>query len=70
VLMPQRNNVNTPLNKANIQLAIPAIQRDATLSQRCAAAIYKVSQSTFSMRLTGTFPRRNCTPNRRNLKTT
>jgi hypothetical protein len=46
-----------------IQLAVQAIERDATLSQRRAAKIYRVPQSTISDRLAGTSPRRDYTPN-------
>ena len=61
--MPQHRKAKKPLNKADIQLAVQAIQQDATLSQRRAAAIYKVPQSTLSTRLTGVSSRRDCTPN-------
>ncbi|KAF1922400.1 uncharacterized protein M421DRAFT_44060 [Didymella exigua CBS 183.55] len=61
--MPQRNNVKKPSNETHIQLALQAIQQDATLSVRRAAAIYQVSQSTLGTRLTGTSSRRDCKPN-------
>jgi hypothetical protein len=62
----QRNNL--PASKeARLQLALQAKQRDATLSQRRAAAIYRVSQSTLSTRLAGITFRRKCTPNSMNL---
>ena len=61
--MPQRKNTKKPLNEADIQLAVQAIKRDATLSQRQAAKIYRVSQSTLSTRLAGASLRRNCAPN-------
>ena len=68
--MPQQNNAKKSLNKADIQLAVQAIKRDATLSQRRAADIYKVSQSTLSDRLAGTPSRRDCTPNSMKLTST
>ena len=61
--MPQRKNTKKPLNEADIQLAVQAIKRDATLSQRQAAKIYRVSQSTLSTRLAGASPRRDRAPN-------
>ena len=60
--MPQRNNTRESLNEDQIQLAIKAIQQDATLTHRRAAAIYNVSKSTLSSRLAGTRPRRDCKP--------
>ena len=41
--MPQRKNVKKSSNEADIQLAVQAIKHDATLSQRRAAVIYRVS---------------------------
>jgi hypothetical protein len=61
--MPLRKNVQNPLKESQLQLAIQAIQRDATLSQRRAAAIYSVSQSTLSDRLAGKLSREDSTPN-------
>ena len=68
--MPQRNNAKKSLNKADIQLAVQAIKRDATLSQRRAAKIYRVPQKTLSDRLAGTPSRRDCTPNLMKLTST
>ena len=68
--MSQRNNVRKPFNEADIQLALQALKQDATLSQRRAAAIYKVPRSTLSTRLAGTPPRRDCTPNLMKLTST
>ena len=39
--------------EARIQLALEAIERDATISQRRVAAIYNVHQTTLSNRLAG-----------------
>jgi hypothetical protein len=61
--MPPHNNVITSLKEPQIQLALQAIQRDATLSQRRAATLYNVSQRTLSDRLAGISPRQDCTPN-------
>ncbi|KAF1928252.1 uncharacterized protein M421DRAFT_5314 [Didymella exigua CBS 183.55] len=54
-------------NEADIQLALQAIQQDATLSQRRAAAIYNISQSTLSDQLARATPRCDYTPNTINL---
>lgn len=61
--MPQRNSVKTILNEADIQLAIQAIQRDASLTTRRAGAIYSVSEATLRRRLARTPQRRDCAPN-------
>ena len=68
--MPQRKKAKKPLNEGDLQLAVQAIERDATLSQRRAAKIYRVSQSTLSTRLAGACPRRDCTPNLMKLTST
>ena len=68
--MPQRKNAKKPLNEADIQLAVQAIKRDATLSQRRAAEIYRVPQKTLSDRLAGASPRRDCAPNSMKLTST
>ena len=69
--MPQQKNAKKPSNEADIQLAVQAIEHDATLSQRRAAVIYRVSQRTLSDRLAGTPPRRDdCTPNSMKLTST
>jgi hypothetical protein len=39
------------------------MKQDTNLSQRCAAAIYNVSQSLLSTRRAGTIFRHDCTPN-------
>jgi hypothetical protein len=61
--MPLRKNVQNPLKESQLQLAIQAIQRDATLSQQRAAAIYSVSQSTLSNRLARKLSQEDSTPN-------
>jgi predicted XRE-type DNA-binding protein len=61
--MSQQRNHLTVANEAQLEVALQAIKRDATLSQRRAAAIYRVSQSTLSDRLAGKQFRRDCTPN-------
>jgi hypothetical protein len=63
LVMPQRNRAKKPLNKRDIHLTVQAIKRDATLSQRRTAKIYRVPQSTISDRLAGASSRRDCTPN-------
>ena len=60
--MPQRNNVQKPLNEPQIQLALQALKRDANLTQRRAAALYNVSRSTLSNRLAGKQSQRDCKP--------
>jgi hypothetical protein len=61
--MSQQRNDLPASKEARLQLALQAIKQDATLSQRRAAAIYNVSQSTLSTRRAGTTLRRDCTPN-------
>ena len=50
-------------NEADIQLAIQAIQDDATLTTRRARTIYGVSEATLRRRLAGTPQRRDRAPN-------
>jgi hypothetical protein len=62
VMSQQRNNL--PASKeARLQLALQAIQCDATLSQKRAATIYNVSRKTLGRKRTGTPLRSDCTPN-------
>ena len=61
--MPQPNNVEKISNEADIQLAIQAIQQDATLTTRRAATIYNVSEATLRRRRAGTPYRRDTMPN-------
>jgi hypothetical protein len=65
--MSQQPNSLSASKEARLQLTLQAIQRDATLSQRRAAAIYNVPQRSISNRLAGTPYRRDCTPNSMNL---
>jgi predicted transcriptional regulator len=60
--MPQRNNVQKPFNKPQIQFALQALKQDANLSQRHAAAIYNIPQSTLSNQLAGAQPQCNYKP--------
>ena len=61
--MPQRYNDLSTSKEARIQLAIQAINQDANISERRAAAIYNVSRTTLQDRRAGTTFRRDCTPN-------
>jgi hypothetical protein len=56
--------------EARIQLALQAIQQDATLSLRSAASFYRVSHTTLSDRRAGKQFRRSCAPNSANLRRT
>jgi hypothetical protein len=68
--MSQPQN-NLPASKeARLQLALQALKRDATLSQRRAAAIYNVSRMTLGRRHAGTPLRRDCRPNMSRLRKT
>ena len=68
--MPQRKNAKKPSNEADIQLAVQAIERNATLSQRRAAKIYRVPQKTLSDQLAGASPQQDCAPNLMKLTST
>ena len=61
--MSQTNNVQNSLKESQIQLALLAIQRNATLSIPRAAAIYSVAESTLRRRLAGKLSRQDSTPN-------
>jgi hypothetical protein len=61
--MLQQQRQIEPSNERQIQLALQALERDANLSQRRAAAIYNVSQTTLSYRRAGRPSRASCTPN-------
>jgi hypothetical protein len=65
--MPQQEHQLPALKEARLQLALQAIERDANLSQRRAAAIYNVSQNTLERRRAGTPFRHDCMPNSVNL---
>jgi hypothetical protein len=68
--MQQQKNAKKPSNKADIQLAVQAIKRDATLSQRRAAKIYRVPQRTLSNQLARASLQHNCTANSTKLTNT
>ncbi|KAF2746941.1 hypothetical protein M011DRAFT_71822 [Sporormia fimetaria CBS 119925] len=62
------NTMNSPThaksasNEAQIQLALQAMQKDASLTVRRAAKLYNVPRSTLSARRAGKAPRRDCRP--------
>jgi hypothetical protein len=56
--------------EARIQIALKAIQQNATMTQHCAALTYNISQTTLSCQLAGTLLRRDCTPNSMKLSKT
>ena len=68
--MSQRSNMKKIANEANIQLALHAIQQDATLTVPRAAAIYKVPERTLRRRRDGTPSRGDCTANSMKLTST
>jgi hypothetical protein len=68
--MSQQHNDLPASKKLQVQLALQANGRDATLSQQRAAVTYNISQSSLSTRRAGTTLCRNCTPNSLNLVTT
>jgi hypothetical protein len=61
--MSQQQNNLPAFKEARLQLALKAIERDATLSERRAAAIYNVSRVTLKRRRAGIPLRSDCTPN-------
>lgn len=61
--MSQQPNLELLSREDRIVLAIQAIRLDASLSQRRAAAIYNVPQSTISDRRARTAARRDCHAN-------
>jgi hypothetical protein len=61
--MSQQQHNLPALKEAQLELALKAIERDATLSLRRAAAIYNVSRATLSNRQRGIPLRRDCAPN-------
>jgi hypothetical protein len=68
--MPQQQHQIEPYKERQIQLALQALKQDATLSQRRAAAIYNVDQSTLSRRCAGQTPQADRWPKSRNLTKT
>jgi hypothetical protein len=65
--MSQQQHQLDALKEARMQFALQAMKQDATLSQRRAAALYKVSHTTLSDRRAGKPPRADYTPKSRNL---
>ncbi|KAJ8115064.1 hypothetical protein OPT61_g3208 [Boeremia exigua] len=65
--MPQQQHNINASKEAQVQLALQALKQDANLSQRRAAAIYRVPQSTLSHRRTGRPSRGDTMPNSRGL---
>jgi hypothetical protein len=65
--MSQQQNNLPALKEAQLQLALKAIKRDATLSERRAAAIYNVSRVTLSRQRARILLQSDCTPNLINL---
>ena len=65
--MPQPNDLKNSLKESQIQLALQAIKRDATINIPRAVALYKVCESTLRRRLIGKPSRQDCAPNSMNL---
>lgn len=65
--MPQHSDLESLPYEERVILAIQAIKSDASLSQRRAAALYNVNQSTISNRRAGQTSRRDSHPNRSKL---
>jgi hypothetical protein len=65
--MQQQQDELPALQESRLQLALQAIERDPTLSQRRAARIYRIPRSTLSTRRAGTTFIRDCTPKLMNL---
>ena len=68
--MPLQQQKSDASNERQILLALQALQQDATLSQRRAAAIYRVPQKTLSDRRAGRPSRADSMPKSRSLTTT
>ena len=66
-LMPSQQHHLDASKERQIQLAVQALKQDANLSQRRAAAIYRVPQSTLRNRLSKRPSRADSAPNSRNL---
>ena len=60
--MAQQRTTRTSYTESDLQLALFDIQSQRVQSQRRAAAIYNVPQSTLSTRRAGKRPRRDCEP--------
>ena len=65
--MPRQQHQLDASKECQINLAVEALKQDPKLSQRRAAAIYKVPQSTLSARRAGRLPRVNYMPVSRGL---
>jgi hypothetical protein len=65
--MSQQHNNLVASKERQLQLAIKAIKRDATLTQRRAAKLYNVPQKLISNRRARKIYRRDCAPNLRRL---
>jgi hypothetical protein len=65
--MSQQQHHLVASKEAQIQTALRTLQQDATLSQRCAAAIYSVPQRTISYQRAGGTSQPDCWPKSRNL---
>jgi hypothetical protein len=65
-MAPQQHQSDA-LKESQVQLALQAIKQDVTISQRRAAAIYRVPRKTMSDRRTGRPSRADSTPKSRNL---
>ena len=61
--MSQRSNKQRSYNESDLQLALQAIQQDATLSARQAAKIFNVPRRTLNTRRNGIQLRRDTPPN-------
>ena len=61
--MSQQPSDTLAVKEARLQLALEAIEKDATLSQRRAAALYNVPQRSISNRRAGKPSRQDCSPN-------
>ena len=65
--MPSQQHQSDASREGQINLAIEALKQDATLSQRRAAAIYRVSETTLRKRRAGRPSRANSIANLRKL---
>ena len=61
--MSQQPSDTPGAKEARLQLALQAIEKDATLTQRRAAALYNVPQRSISNRRAGKPSRQDCSPN-------
>jgi hypothetical protein len=68
--MPQQQQQIESSKERQIQDALKALEQDATLSQRRAAAMFNVPQKTLSDRRAGRPSRADCEPNSMNLTRT